>query len=211
MALRRTVPAVVRTMVQRAAPITVSHHHAGPEIHVGIAMHLPARDRAPAGPARAARPPLVRNMLRTIVVRDVQRMSPPTATRSPLPPLPPPIVLRPASRPAEKTAVMRPGSLPTSAVVTTVRREARVRMETVVRRSAVEAATSPTSAVSPSRAAPRPGEVAAEAAPGPRRWSPSAAQQPVGLAEAELGRLTDRVVRRIERRVNTQRERMGGR
>lgn len=213
MTLRRTAPAVVPTIVQPAAPITVSHHHAGPEIHVGIAMHLAARDRAPAGPARADRAPVVRNLLGAVVVRDVPRMSP-IAPRSVVAPLPPPIVLRPASRPAEQTGVMHPGSPPASTVVTTVRREEHVRVETVVRRGVVDAPTSSTfstSAVSPSTAAPRPGDVAAEAAPGPRRWSPPATQRPVGLPEAELGRLTDRVVQRIQRRVNTQRERMGGR
>ena len=212
MTLRRTAPAVVRTIVHRAAPITVSHHHAGPVIHVGVAMQVAARDRAPAEPARADRAPVVRNVLRTVVVRDLPRMSP-IAPRSAMAPLPAPIVLRPASRPAEQTAVTHPGSPPASTVVTTVRREERVRVETVVRRGVIDArtsSTSPTSAVSPSTAAARRGEVAAEA-PAPRRWSPPATQQPVGLPEAEIGRLTDRVVQRIQRRMNTQRERMGGR
>ena len=206
MTLRRA-PQVLRTIVQRAAPVTVSHHHAGSAVHIAIAMHLSARDRtSPAGPARADRTRVPRDLQRTVVARgDGPRMATSAARSAPPLSLPRSVLLRPATHPAGHAAGVQPGSSLASAVMTTVRREERARVETVVRRTAVDAAPAPASA-----SAIRIGDVAAPP-PSARRWSPPAAPQPVGLAEAELGRLADRVVQRIERRVHTQRERLGGR
>jgi hypothetical protein len=124
-----------------------------------------------------------------------------------LPP-PSPVVLRPATGLAPADRGISPAPPAIATVVTLLRHEERVRLETVVRQTRVEVAAPPGPA--PAAAAPRSRE-APERAPASRRWSPPTAAEPLTIAESDIGRLADRVVQQIHRRVVTQRERMGGR
>jgi hypothetical protein len=102
---------------------------------------------------------------------------------------------------------VRPPAIAT--VLTTLRREERVRTEMVVRRTTVEIASPPTAALPPAPTA-WPGDVPARTR-AQRRAIPTPPAAPAVLPESEVARLADRVVQRIERRVLTERERMGRR
>lgn len=171
---------------------------------------LTASERAPVDPARTiAGPTLPRPILQTVVARprgDRGLLGP--APHLALPPPPSSVALRPAAHPAPM-APGGPRAAPAVAtVLTTLRREARLRLETVVRRTNVEVAAPPAPVTA--EPAPRPSEVL-ERARDARRPSLLPPAAPLTVSESEIGRLADRVVQRIHRRVVTQRERMGGR
>jgi hypothetical protein len=203
MTLRRTGPVLVR--VAAAAPINVSHHHRSLAIHVALALPGVARERVRMMERSDALRPISSIVLRRVepVARAVAASSPPT-------------VLVRASRASDPTAMRRVTAL-ASTVATTVRRDESVRVETVVRRSQAEvrsvarssASASVSSASSPSATSMSSPTASPGATFEARRSSPPAAQ-PVALADVDIGRLADRVVQRIQRRVNAQRERMGG-
>jgi hypothetical protein len=212
MALRRAATAGARTIVHRAGPRFVTHHHAGPRIHLRVAMQvaLRASARAPVDPARTIAAPILPGpILQTVVAHPgaERGLSGPAPRRAPLP-SPSSVALRPATHPAP-VAPEGPRAAPAiTTVVTTLRREERVRLDTVVRRTRVEVAAPPAPVTS--GPAPRPSEVM-ERARDARRPSLPPPAAPLAVSESEIGRLADRVVQRIHRRVVTQRERMGGR
>ena len=210
MALRRPPAPETRTIVHRGAPTLVSHHQVGPAIHLGVALQVVLTPPAPSPPALPrilAAPSMPRPILQTVTAhRHAERgpAGPPPSLA--VPPHPTAIALRLATGPV----VEDPGTPAAARAVTTVapilRREERVRLETVVRRTTLEIA-SPSSTL---RGQP----VASSNPPEPpravRRASPPPPTMPPTIADAEVARLTDRVVQRIERRVVSQRERMGG-
>lgn len=205
MALRRTGPILIRATAAR--PITVSHHHTALAVHVALALAGAARERARLMERSVAPAPASPGVLRRAESSARTVVVPALST-----------VLVRASRAGHPAAIRHIGA-PSSTVATTVRRDESVRVETVVRRGQAEgradarrsvsaASVSSASATSMSSVAPSPGTAPFGAAA--RSWSSPAPGQPVALADVDIGRLTDRVVQRIQRRVNAQRERMGG-
>lgn len=217
MTLRRIERAPALTIVQRIAPVVVSHHHAGPEVRIQLALGGGAgRDRSPAARPGEGRAPLPGRGARAVVVDRIARLAERAAPVLAAAPPRSPIALRPVTLPAAELAPVRSGRPGPVAPVTVVRRDEHERVETVVRRTRTETAgpvASPASASasSSSSSAGQPSGDDALAGPAPRRSSSPRAAQPVALAEVEITRLADRVVERIQRRVTVQRERMGGR
>jgi hypothetical protein len=213
MALRRPPAPETRTIVHREASTFVSHHHAGPPIPLGVTMQivLPP-ERSPAvTPRPVLAPPTPRPLLRTVAILPPTEQGGPGPLQSLAldPRRPSPILLRPATGSFED-----PGAPPVSrtvtTVVTTVRREERVRLETVVRRLTSEVASLPARGAAPLEQRGVWSEPA-EPTRAPRRSSVAPPAQPPTISDVEVARLTDHVVQRIQRRVITQRERMGGR
>jgi len=216
MTLRRIEREPARTIVQRIAPVVVSHHHAGPQVRIQLALGGGAgRDRSPAARPGEGRAPLPGRGARAVVVDRIARLAERAAPVLAAAPRSP-IALRPVTLPAAELAPVRSGRPGPVVAAKIVRREEHERVETVVRRTRTETAgpvASPASASasSSSSSAGQPSGDDALAGPAPRRSSSPRAAQPVALAEVEITRLADRVVERIQRRVTVQRERMGGR
>jgi hypothetical protein len=211
MTLRRPPAVDARTIMHRAGPSFVSHHHRRPALHLGVTMQvvlvLPSLERTPAGLTRpGSAPSAPRPILRTALAYPRAERGGPGSLPGPArPPRVSPTVLRPTVGFA--TGDGDPGARAVT-TVTTVRREERVRLETVVRRATPETASAPTAA------APRPPghpSEPPESPRAPRGSTPPAAAVPPAIPESEVARLTERVVQRIRRRIVTERERMGGR
>jgi hypothetical protein len=210
MALLRTPPAGARTIVQGTAPWFVSHHHAGPRIHLGVALQVtlagPGHATVESPRPRPARIP--QPILRATVAHPISAgTAAGRAPALPAPRRPSPVALQPVTHPAYADPSDAPAAPAVTTVVTTLRREERLRLETVLRRTGVEIAPAPASAAPPPVA--RPGE-ALERPRAARPSSPPPPAAPLAVSESEIGRLADRVVQRIQRRIVSQRERMGG-
>src|SRR5262245_43176784 len=143
MAFLRTPPAGARSIVQGAAPRFVSHHHAGPKIHLGVAMQvvLPGPGLAPVESPRAPSTRIPQPILRTAGVHPSPGS--PAAGRAPslpAPARPTAAVLRRVTHAVPVDPEAAPAAPAVTTVVTTLRREERLRLETVLRRTTVDTA-----------------------------------------------------------------------